>query len=145
MLPLVVASRRSKSLNQSLAGAEDLVRRGLVKFLDAPDDGTLVSLARDAAALVHPSRYEGFGMPVIEAMSVGLPVLAADCAAVREVGGGLVHLLPVGDVDQLAAAIRAQSAVAPRDDHRAADRIARGRSFTWDRAAAAIVAATRNL
>jgi glycosyltransferase involved in cell wall biosynthesis len=114
--------------------ARDLASAGRVRLADADGDDDVVALARDAAALVHPSRYEGFGLPVIEAMSVGVPVLAARSAAVEEVAGGHATLLPPGDADAWAAAISAipPSPPAARDH---------AHSFTWDRAAAALIAA----
>jgi glycosyltransferase involved in cell wall biosynthesis len=63
---------------------------------------------RNADILVHPSRWESFGITLIEAMSLGLPVVASDVAAIPE----LIHdgknglLVPPGDVDRLASAIR---------------------------------------
>lgn len=145
VLPLVVASRSSRTLDRALASAADLVRRGHLRFVEAPDDRAVVSLARDAAALVHPSRYEGFGMTVIEAMSLGLPVIAARCAAVEEVAAGLAQILQPGDVDSWSRALLDASAHRPRDDGGAARRIARARSFSWDAAAAALVAAARRV
>src|SRR6185503_14566805 len=77
--------------------ADDLVASGRVRFVGAVEDAELVRLTRGAAALLHPSRYEGFGMSVIEAMALGVPVLASRCAAVEEVAGGFASLLPPGD------------------------------------------------
>lgn len=141
VLPLVVASRASRTLDQALAKADDLVRRGVLRVVESPDDRTVVSLARDAAALVHPSRYEGFGMTVIEGMSVGLPVLAARCAAVEEVAAGLAQILHPGDVDAWSRALLDASAHRPRGDGGARRRIERARAFSWDAAAAALAGA----
>lgn len=63
-------------------------------------------LYREATALAFPSRYEGFGLPVIEAMSRGCPVLASDAAALVEVVGEGGKLLPPDDVEAWAGAIR---------------------------------------
>ena len=57
----------------------------------------VVELALRCAAVVHPSRYEGFGLVPAECTAAGVPVIAADCAAVREVTGGELELLPAGD------------------------------------------------
>lgn len=117
--------------------ARDLVAAGRVRLESDATDDDVVALARDAAALVHPSRYEGFGMPVIEAMSLGVPVLAARCAAVEEVAGGFATLLPPGDVAAWAAAL----ASIPKSPAGAREH---ARSFTWDAAAARLLEAVRD-
>jgi glycosyltransferase involved in cell wall biosynthesis len=63
------------------------------------------ALLRAAAVLAYPSRYEGFGLPPLEAMSVGTPVVATDVAAVAETCGDAAVLVPVGDTDALAAGL----------------------------------------
>ncbi len=125
--PLVVVAR-----GRALSGTRDLVAAGRVRFVAAVDDAGLVDLCRGAVALLHPSRYEGFGLPVIEAMSVGVPVLAARQPAVEEVAGGFATLLPPGDADAWAAAM---SRVAPPPPAARAH----ARAFSWDAAAAALV------
>ncbi|MBV9027236.1 MAG: glycosyltransferase family 4 protein [Candidatus Eremiobacteraeota bacterium] len=69
------------------------------------DDDTLAALYRSCAVLAFPSRYEGFGLPVLEAMSYGAPVVASDAAALREVGGTAACYVPVDAGDALADAI----------------------------------------
>ncbi len=63
-------------------------------------------LLAGSSALVHPSLYEGFGFPVVEAMAAGVPVVAADDPAVAEVAGGAALLVPRGDEAALAEGIR---------------------------------------
>ncbi|MDH4169496.1 MAG: glycosyltransferase family 4 protein [Acidimicrobiia bacterium] len=76
-----------------------------------------------AEALVFPSRFEGFGIPVLEAMALGCPVIAADATAVPEVVGGAGILLPPGDVDAWASAlIDRLDGRPPREDAAAAGR-----------------------
>jgi glycosyltransferase involved in cell wall biosynthesis len=130
--PLVVAGR-----GRPPREADDLVAAGRVRFAGFVDDATLVGLCRRAVALVPPSRYAGFGMPVIEAMSVGVPVVAARCDAVAEVAGGFAALLPPGDVGAWAAAISSPPA---RPDPAARDH---ARAYSWDRAAKALRDAAR--
>ncbi len=99
------------------------------------DDLMLAALYDGARVLAMPSRAEGFGLPVLEAMAAGLPVVVSDDPALVEVGGDAVAVTPVGDVRALAEGLAA--AAADGDDRRR--QVARGREraaqFTWDSSA----------
>jgi glycosyltransferase involved in cell wall biosynthesis len=99
----------------------------------------LVDLYRGAAALVLPSRYEGFGLPVIEAMASGTPVVAAPDAALREIAGDSAVFAEPGE---LAAGVR--RALAERDQLVAAG-IARAAQFSWDETARRTIAVYREV
>ncbi len=98
-------------------------------------DAELVTLYRRAVALVLPSRYEGFGLPVLEAMRAGCAVICADSSALPEVAGNAALLFPWDDAATLAAQMRR---VATDDALRAAQVVA-GRAhaarFSWSRVA----------
>lgn len=68
-------------------------------------DEDLASLYNGACVLAFPSSEEGFGLPVVEAMACGTPVVAGSSAAVAEVAGGAAHLLTSSDADALAQAL----------------------------------------
>jgi glycosyltransferase involved in cell wall biosynthesis len=104
--------------------ARELERRGadLRGYLDLP---ALADLYRGAACLVLPSRYEGFGLPVLEAMACGTPVVVAPEPALREVAGDAALY---ADRAELADAIR--QAVRERDRLAAAG-FARAKEFSW--------------
>jgi glycosyltransferase involved in cell wall biosynthesis len=99
----------------------------------------LAELYRRAALVLLPSEAEGFGLPVVEAMACGTPVLASDLPALREVGGGAVSYAPVGDVEAWAAIVTTllteQDTASPRWHERRRAMIDRASSFTWARCA----------
>lgn len=120
----------------------DLDRPGVIA-LGGVADGDLDALYRSALALAHPSRYEGFGMQVAEAMARGCPVVTTDAASLPEVAGGAADLVPVGDVDGLADALRC---LVEDEEHRRERRRAgleRVVPLTWAASAAAHLVAYR--
>lgn len=82
----------------------------------------VVDLIRGARALLYPSIYEGFGLPVAEAMLLGTPVLTSNVASLPEVAGGAAELVNPYDLDAMSSALRRLDA----DDDLLADMIARG-------------------
>lgn len=77
-----------------------------LRRLDHVGLSTLVSLIRGARAVVFPSLYEGFGLPVLEAMTLGTPVVTSRAGALPEIAGEAALLVDPYDVDDIAAAIR---------------------------------------
>lgn len=131
--PLVVAGRIGWDAHEIIAKAEALQRAGRVILLDHVDDNVLPSLYASASAVVYPSWYEGFGLPVLEALASGTPVIASDIPAHREVAHNLATFVDPGDVDDLADVIR--NALESRDEQPglSEQRRARARSYSWER------------
>ena len=100
-------------------------------------DALLDLLYAGAAAFAFPSRYEGFGLPVLEAMARGVPVVASDAASLPEVAGDAALYFPAGDARLLAAALaRVLEDASVSSTLRAAGR-ARAAEFSWERCAEA--------
>ncbi|HJQ46135.1 MAG TPA: glycosyltransferase family 1 protein [Amycolatopsis sp.] len=95
-----------------------------------------------ASALVLPSRDEGFGLPVLEALACDVPVVCTDVPALREISGGYAKLVPYNDVPALTDALR-EAVSEPRTASKSIERRAHVAGFTWRRCADATVAAYR--
>ncbi len=94
-------------------------------------------LYRAAEAFVYPSLAEGFGLPVLEAMACGSPVVASTADALVEVGGDAALYAPPRDVEALARAIERALEDAPLRESLAAAGLARAAQFPWDAGAGA--------
>lgn len=109
------------------------------------DDRALAGWYRDAAAVVLPSVEEGFGLPLVEAQAAGVPVVASDIEAFREVSGGHAAFVPVGDEGALADAILEVAAGGAAIVGRLRAALANAGRFTWDACAAATLAVHREV
>jgi glycosyltransferase involved in cell wall biosynthesis len=105
-------------------------------------DSELAALYRGARCLVYPSLYEGFGLPVLEAMACGAPVVTSRGTAMEEVAGDAAVLVDPQDVSAIAEGIREAQA---RRDELVALGLSRARVFTWERAADSVEALWREL
>lgn len=125
-LALAVAGAASSQAPRALAGA---------RLLGRVSDADLIDLLSTAACLVFPSRYEGFGLPVLEAMACGCPVVAYRNSSIPEIAGGAAEMVEDGDAEGLGRAAaqfltdrRRVSAARRQGMRRAAD-------FTWEKVA----------
>jgi glycosyltransferase involved in cell wall biosynthesis len=138
--PLVVAG--PATANHRLAAPH---LAGKIRSVANPDDATLVALYRHAFALLVPSRNEGFGLPALEAMACGCPVVAARAGALPEICGDAAVLL---DPDQPATWCEALLALLDQPERRARlvhAGLARARPFTWERSARELAAVYRDV
>jgi len=91
--------------------------------------------------LVQPSYEEGFGLPVLEAMTAGVPVVGANAGAIPEVGGDALQLVAPTDADAMARAIERFLDEQALVEACVARGLARSKDYTWDRTAVATYAA----
>lgn len=127
--PMPRNSARIDALIGALDVASTVARPGLIAEEDLP------GLIAGADALLYPTLYEGFGLPVTEAMACGTPVLTSSTSALQEIAGGYSYLVDPLDVDAIARGIVALAT----DPKVRADYIELGRKraldFSWDKAA----------
>jgi glycosyltransferase involved in cell wall biosynthesis len=138
-LRLVVAGPDGWGVEAFDAALGEARHRDRVRRLGWIDDEARADLLAGAAAFAYPSRYEGFGLPPLEAMAAGTPVVATAVPALEEVLGDAAVLVAPGDDEALAAGLR--RAIGPDRHALAVAGRARAATFSWDRAADEVVEA----
>jgi glycosyltransferase involved in cell wall biosynthesis len=129
---LVLAGRATDQARPWLERLERPPLKGVVRHIGYVDPDERRALYEGARLLVQPSFEEGFGMPVLEAMTLGVPVVAANRGSLPEVLGGAGSLVDPGQPTEIADAI---ARVLGDDDYAAAcasKGIARARAFRWE-------------
>jgi glycosyltransferase involved in cell wall biosynthesis len=148
--PLVIAGRLPERDTpftpdpRRLAREQDIDER-FVHFTGFVDEGDKPALYRGAVAFIFPSRYEGFGLPLLEALACGTPVVGSDVSSIPEVVGDAGVLLPPDDAEGMAGALiqlvtddRFHAELGRRAPAQAA-------RFSWARAARKVLAAYRDV
>lgn len=113
---------------------------GRLRFLQHVSNDDLVSLYNAAALFVFPSRYEGFGLPILEAMACGAPVVAANNSSIPEVAGDAALLVDAESPSSIAHALERVLNDAALRDEMVARGLQRAASFSWQRCARETVA-----
>ncbi len=130
---LVIAGGRGWLYEDIFSEAE---RHGdRVRILGFVDEGDLPALYRSAALFAFPSLYEGFGLPVLEAMACGVPVVCSNASSLPEVAGKAGLLVDPLDTDGLAEAMRRVLEDSGLRREMIARGVAQAARFTWERAA----------
>lgn len=103
--PLVVVGYKGWKSDVTRKKIELGVAKGWVKYLGFVDENRLPLLYAGAKLFIFPSRYEGFGLPVLEAMASGVPVVCSTSSSLPEVASGCALLFDAGDVSSLVTQI----------------------------------------
>ncbi len=140
-IPLAVVGGKAWRRRAALKGLERLEPGRDVLLLGPAPQADMPALYAAASVFVFPSLYEGFGLPPLEAMACGTPVVASDAPALRETLTGAARLVPATDADALAHAIADALTDEATTRRLAAAGRERAAEFTWDAAARRIARA----
>jgi glycosyltransferase involved in cell wall biosynthesis len=141
--PLLIVGQRDLEHDEAFAEVEHLGLGKEITFLERVADAELPALVRHARVFVYPSYAEGFGMPVLEAMASGVPVVTSGTTALAEVADGAALVADPDDPTAIAGAIErllADAELHRRLSTRGVEAAARHR---WDTAAKALLGAFR--
>jgi len=130
-LPRVVEAATQSGRELRVVGARGWGGVDVPGWTGRVDDEELAALYRGARCAVYASLYEGFGLPVLEAMACGTPVVTSAGGATEEIAGGAAVLVDPTDVDAIAAGI---AEAERRRDELVPLGLARAAAFTWERA-----------
>jgi glycosyltransferase involved in cell wall biosynthesis len=142
---LVLVGERARSGGELDRLAGDLGLGGAVVFTGFTDQDDLSALYSGADVFAFPSLAEGYGLPILEAMACGTPVVASDASAVPEAVGGAGVVADARDPEAFAAALGQVLDDAALRERLGASGRARAASFSWEKTAAATVAVYREL
>lgn len=132
---LVIAGGKGWLFDDILAEVERHNLQGRVRFTGFVDDAHLPALYSDATLLLFPSLYEGFGLPLLEGMACGVPVVSSDASCLPEVVGDAGVLLSPHDVAAWSAAMHRLLLDTPRRVSLIAAGAVQARRFSWHKAA----------
>ncbi|WP_120180601.1 glycosyltransferase family 4 protein [Pelobium manganitolerans] len=132
---MVLVSRSSWKTSQIARYLKKMIHRTDVIFNKNLSDNELNILLNNATALVYPSYFEGFGLPVIEAFACGTPVITTKNTVMAEIAKGAAHLFEANNVDELAELLFLQASGAAQNAEKIKLGLTLVQNYSWDIAA----------
>ena len=134
--PLVIAGRLPESSDGFFSDPREIARRldveDVVRCIGVVDAEDQVALYQGATAFLYPSRYEGFGLPVLEALACGVPIIGSDAASIPEIVGDAGALVSPDDVRAMAGALIAVVTEPPLRSALSERAIKQAAKFSWE-------------
>ncbi len=144
-IPLVLVGWEAWGEKRWLEAARSKGLEKRIFIVGYVDDETLARLYSGATALVYPSLYEGFGLPILEAMACGCPVICSNVSSMPEVAGDAARLIDPFDAEDLAAAIDEVIDSSAYRAHLFQKGLRRAAAFSWTRTARKTLAVFRKV
>nr|WP_294898388.1 glycosyltransferase family 1 protein [uncultured Pedobacter sp.] len=135
---LILVGRKSWQLSAIVKYLKAMKFKSDVLFNKNIDDEDLNLLLNNATALIYPSVFEGFGLPVIEGFSCGTPVITSKNTAMEEIAQGAAHLFDAEDVNELTEKMYQQASGKAENQEKINLGFALAKQYNWDRSAAQI-------
>ncbi len=140
-IELVIAGRKGWKWEETFDAARESGEASRIRFLEFVPQENLPSLYHGATAFVYPSVYEGFGIPPLEAMACGVPVITSSTSSLPEVVGEAALLVDPADVGGLRDAMLKMLSEAPLRQRLSREGKDRSALFSWERFARAVLRA----
>ena len=144
-LTLVLAGGRGWGTRAVEAAVKTAIHGGRVRLAGYVSEEQKAALLRGAAAVAYPSLEEGFGLPALEALACGAPLVTTRGSAMEEVTGDAALLIPPGDAGALAEALEAAVSGGPEVERRRARGLEAAAGYTWEASAEAHTAVYRSV
>lgn len=133
--PLVVVGVKGWNTGETFEVLKTLKLTEKVKFLGFASDSLLARLYKEAAVFVYPSLYEGFGLPVLEALIFGVPVVTANTSSLTEVAGKAAALIDPEDPKSIAKALQRLLEAKFERELLKKEAVGQVKKFSWEKAA----------
>ena len=137
-LPLIIVGRKAWDTDEIERAYSSISRKDMIQFTGRVSDDELAGWIGAAHCLVYVPYFEGFGLPIVEAMACGVPVITSDCTSMPEVGGKAALLVNPADYISIAAALHT---MAENDELYNAHKqltLQQAATFNWDKSAHAL-------
>jgi glycosyltransferase involved in cell wall biosynthesis len=137
-LPLIIVGRKAWDTDEIERAYSSISRKDMIQFTGRVSDDDLAGWIGAAHCLVYVPYFEGFGLPIVEAMACGVPVITSDCTSMPEVGGKAALLVNPADYISIAAALHT---MAENDELYNAHKqltLQQAATFNWDKSAHAL-------
>lgn len=144
-IPLVIAGKKGWNCENINPLVEELGLKNMVRFIGQIHDNELPGLYRSASVVVYPSWYEGFGLPVIEAMNYGAPVITSNRSSLPEVAGNAAILINPEKSQEIAQAIKKVLSDSKFRESLSHKGLQRAKEFSWVKTGATTLAVLLNV